>query len=118
MRAAVLKRGMLVLLWAFTGFNLVAAAASLGGAMRLTTREERARWGSKRLLMLAAFLAWTFPLAAALGVAMAWGHYQAGEHDAIAIILAPIAWLVAMGAVFAIVDFAEDGILGNARKRD
>ena len=34
------------------------------------------------------------------------------------ILLAPILWLVLMGVVFAIVDFAEDGILGNARSRD
>ena len=29
---------------------------------------------------------------------------------------APILWLVMMGLVFAIVDFAEDGVLGNARR--
>jgi hypothetical protein len=32
------------------------------------------------------------------------------------IILAPIAWLMVLGLVFAIVDFAEDGIHGNARR--
>jgi hypothetical protein len=32
--------------------------------------------------------------------------------------LAPILWLFVMGLVFAIVDFAEDGIIGNARMRD
>jgi hypothetical protein len=33
-------------------------------------------------------------------------------------LIAPILWLVLMGLLFAIVDFAEDGILGNARKAD
>jgi hypothetical protein len=31
-------------------------------------------------------------------------------------LLAPILWLVLMGVMFAIVDFAEDGVLGNARR--
>ncbi len=108
---------MLVLLWVFSAFNLIAAAASLGTAVRLMTRHERAHWRSKTLLTLAAILAWTFPAAALAGVATAWSHYNAGEHDSIPIILAPIGWLMAMGLVFAIVDFAEDGILGNARTR-
>lgn len=107
---------MLVLLWAFSAFNLVVAAASLGSAVRLMTRAERVRWRSKTLLILAAILAWTFPAAALAGVATAWTHFHAGELDSIPIILAPIAWLFAMGLVFAIVDFAEDGILGNARE--
>lgn len=109
---------MLVLLWAFSAFNVVAAAASLGTAVRLMTGPERARWRSKRLLTLAAILAWTFPAAAFAGVATAWSHFNAGQADAIPIILAPIAWLMAMGLVFAIVDFAEDGVLGNARSND
>ena len=37
---------------------------------------------------------------------------------ALPLMLAPILWLLVMGLVFAIVDFAEDGILGNARVRD
>jgi hypothetical protein len=32
-------------------------------------------------------------------------------------LLAPILWLLLMGLLFAIVDFAEDGVLGNARTR-
>lgn len=107
---------MLVLLWAFSAFNAVAAAASLGTAVRLMTRYERGRWRSKRLLTVAAILAWTFPAAAFAGVATAWSHFNAGQPDAIPIILAPIGWLIAMGLVFAILDFAEDGILGNARE--
>jgi hypothetical protein len=108
---------MLVLLWAFTGFNLVFAVLSLGQAARLVTREERAHWRSKTLLTLAAILAWTFPIAALAGVALGWSHYSAGKLDAVQIVLAPLGWLMAMGIVFALVDFLEDGVLGNARAR-
>ncbi|MET0181894.1 MAG: hypothetical protein ABW199_03310 [Caulobacterales bacterium] len=97
---------------------MTTAVASLGSAVRLATREERAHWRSKTLLMLAAILAWTFPAAALAGVATAWTHYYAGEHDAIPIILAPIGWLILMGLVFALVDFVEDGVIGNARRLD
>jgi len=108
---------MLVLLWAFTAFNLVVAVASLGQGVRLMTRDERAHWRSKTLLTLAAILAWTFPIAAIAGVWLGWSHYHAGQHDAVPLVLAPLAWLIAMGIVFAIVDFVEDGVLGNARAR-
>lgn len=107
---------MLVLLWVFSAFNLVVAAASLGTAVRLMTAHERRHWRSKTLLTLAAILAWSFPAAAFAGVATAWQHFNAGQTDAIPIILAPLAWLMLMGLIFAIVDFAEDGILGNARE--
>lgn len=107
---------MLVLLWAFSAFNAIVGTASLGTAVRLMTAGERARWRSKTLLTIAAILAWTFPAAALAGVAAAWTHYQAGQQGAIPIILAPIGWLLAMGLVFAVVDFAEDGIIGNARE--
>jgi len=109
---------MIVLLTAFTLFNLVAAAASLGGAARLLTTEERAHWRSKTLLLIAALLAWSFPIAALGGTALAWRHYESGQHDAIPIILAPLLWLIVMGAVFAIVDFLDDGVIGNGRIRN
>lgn len=109
---------MVVLLWAFSAFNMVIAAASLGTAMRLATRTERRHWRSKRLLTIAAFLAWTFPAAAFAGVVTAWQHFNEGRLDSVPIILAPIAWLLLMGVVFAVVDFAEDGVLGNGRMRD
>lgn len=108
---------MIVLLTAFTLFNLIAAAASLGGAARLLTAEERAHWRSKRLLLIAALLAWSFPLAALGGTALAWRHYQAGQHDSLPLILGPLLWLIVMGAVFAVVDFLDDGVIGNARAR-
>ena len=48
----------------------------------------------------------------------AWRAFEAGQAHSIPIMLAPIGWLLVMGLVFAIVDFAEDGIIGNARTRD
>jgi hypothetical protein len=33
-------------------------------------------------------------------------------------ILAPIAWLLVMGLFFAVADFADDGVIGNARRND
>jgi hypothetical protein len=105
-----------VLLWAFTAFDLCVGAAAFAHGLRLMAPEERARWRSKRLLMLAAIIAWSMAPAVLAGVALAWMHYLDGRHDAIPIILAPVGWLLALGLVFAIVDFAEDGILGNARE--
>lgn len=109
---------MIVLLTAFTLFNLIAAAASLGSAARLLTAEERGHWGSKTLLLIAALLAWSFPLAALGGTALAWSHYQAGQTDSIPLILGPLLWLIVMGAVFAVVDFLDDGVIGNGRIRN
>jgi hypothetical protein len=106
---------MIVLLTAFTLFHLVAGTASLGMAVRLLTDEERARWRSKRGLLIAESISWVYPALGLIFAGLAWADYAAGRHEAVPIILAPLAWLIAMGVVFAIVDFAEDGILGNAR---
>lgn len=106
---------MIVLLWAFTLFDAVVAVASIGQGLNLLRAEERAHWRSKTLLALAVMLAWTFPLAAVGGVALGWMHFEAGRLDSVPIVLAPIGWLLLMGVVFALVDFLEDGILGNGR---
>jgi hypothetical protein len=107
---------MTILLWAFTAFNLFAGLAGFAQGVRLMGAQERARWRSKRLLMLAAFVSWSIAPAAIAATGTAWMRYGEGRHDAVPIILAPIAWLMVLGLVFAIVDFAEDGILGNARR--
>jgi hypothetical protein len=107
---------MHVLLIAFSLFNLFAGIGALGHAVRLLSREEQAAWRSKTLLFIAAVLSWTFPLAAAVCTLIAWQHYQAGVHDYVPIVLAPLAWLVLLGIVFVAVDFADDGIIGNARR--
>lgn len=100
---------MLALLIAFTLFNACVAAACLGQGARLLKREERAEWRSRALLVIAVFLSWTFPLVAGAGVYFAWTHYSQGQMDTVPIILAPIAWLILLGIIFAVVDFAEDG---------
>lgn len=106
---------MLVLLCAFTLFHLCVGAASLGLAVRLLTPEERAQWRSQAALLAAELMCWIYPVAAFASSKVAWSAYNDGLTHAFPLILTPIAWLVVMGLVFAIVDFAEDGVLGNAR---
>jgi hypothetical protein len=101
--------GMLALLYAFSFFNLFAAAGCLGHGVRLLSSEERAEWRSKRLLAIAAFLFWTFPLAALGASVLAWQRYHAGQPDGALIVLAPLGWLILLGIVFAVVNVAEDG---------
>jgi hypothetical protein len=108
---------MTVILWAFTLFHLAVGLASLSLALRLLTPKERAHWRSHSALLVAEFLCWIYPIAAFVGVKSAWSAYAAGQHHAIPMLLAPILWLLLMGLLFAIVDFAEDGVLGNARTR-
>lgn len=107
---------MLVILWAFTLFHVVVGAASLLLAVRMLTPQERELWRSPVALLVAELLCWIYPIAAFVGAKSAWTAYSAGQAHALPMLLAPILWLVLMGLVFAIVDFAEDGILGNTRK--
>lgn len=111
---------MLALLIAFTLFNACAGAVCVGLGVRLFRKDVRAAWASRRLLFVAALLSWTFPPAAATGVVLAWSHYLAGAMDAVAIVLAPIGWLVLLGVIFAIIDFGEDGVFdfGRGPRRD
>jgi hypothetical protein len=109
---------MLVILAIFTLFHLAVSTACLGLGVRLFTEEERAHWRSLAALRVAQVLCVGYPLVALAGAFIGWRAYAAGAHASIPIMLAPILWLVLMGVVFAIVDFAEDGILGNARSRD
>ena len=109
---------MIVILWAFTLFHFVVGAASLGLAVRLLTREERARWRSPLALLTAELLCWIYPIVAFIGASAAWRAYGEGHHLAMPMLIAPIAWLVFMGLVFAIVDFVEDGVLGNTRSAE
>lgn len=108
---------MIVLLWALTFFNTVAGLGGIGLVARLTKREERRLWRSKTLLAIADAFAWVLPLAAAIGTALAWVHVSAGQERAALFAFIPIGWLLLMGIVFAVVDYAEDGILGNGRMR-
>lgn len=107
---------MIVILWAFTLFHIVVGAACLLLAVRMLTPGERAFWRSPIALLIAEFLCWIYPIAAVVAAKSAWAAHATGHHHAIPMLLAPILWLVIMGAIFAIADFAEDGILGNARQ--
>ena len=108
---------MIVLLWALTLFNAAVALGGLGLALRLLTADERAHWRSRVLLRIADVFAWVLPAAAVLSTTLAWLALNAGRPAGALLAFIPIGWLVLMGVVFAIVDFAEDGILGNARTR-
>jgi hypothetical protein len=107
---------MIVILWAFTLFHLAVGLASLGMAVGLLTPAERAHWRSPLALLVAEFLCWIYPIFAFVAVKSAWAAYATGHHHAVPMLLSPILWLVLMGALFAIVDFVEDGVLGNARR--
>lgn len=107
---------MNVILWAFTLFHLAVGLASLAMAVRLLTPGERGMWRSLVALLVAELLCWIYPIAAYVGVKSAWAANDAGHPLALAMMAAPILWLLLMGVMFAIVDFAEDGVLGNARK--
>jgi len=108
---------MTVVLWAFTAFHFFTGFASLALALRLLTPRERVLWRSPVALLVAEFLCWIYPIAAFVGAKAAWDAYNAAHHLAVPMLIAPILWLIFMGLLFAIVDFAEDGVLGNARRR-
>jgi hypothetical protein len=107
---------MIVILTAFTLFHLVVGIASLGLAVRLLSAEERAHWRSQSARYVALALCWVYPAVAFACASMAWR--SADTAMVMPLMLAPILWLIVMGLVFAIVDFAEDGVLGNARSRE
>lgn len=109
---------MLVLLWAFSLFHLFVGAASLALAVRLLTPGERALWRSPMALIVAELMCWIYPIAALVGAKSAWSAFYAGAAHALPMLLTPILWLVLMGIVFAIVDFLDDGVIGNARARE
>lgn len=108
---------MLILMAAFSLFHLLVGMASLGLAMRLLTPGERAHWRSKPALLVAELMCWIYPVIGFAAATTAWRAFNAGAHTGFPLMLAPLLWLLVMGLVFAIVDFAEDGVLGNARAR-
>lgn len=109
---------MTLILAAFTLFHLVAGLGALGAGLRLLSREERAHWRSKSALLVAQLLCWVYPVLAFVCASWAWRAWDSGQPHDLPLMLAPFLWLLAMGLVFAIVDFAEDGVIGNARTRD
>ena len=107
---------MTVILWAFTLFHIFVGTACLVLAVRMLTPQERALWRSQAALLVAELLCWIYPIAAYVSVRSAWAAQKEGHPLALPMILAPIAWLLVMGLIYAIVDFVEDGIIGNARQ--
>lgn len=108
---------MTIILAAFTLFHLAAGLGCLGTGLRLVSPEERALWREKSALLVAQLLCWVYPALAFVCAGAAWRAYTHGQPNALPLMLAPIAWLIVMGLVFAIVDFAADGVIGNARGR-
>lgn len=106
---------MIVILIAFSLFHLAVGLASLALAVRLLTPAERGQWRSPINLLVAEFLVWIYPIFAYVAVRSAWLEHMADGLHAVPLILTPLLWLLFMGLLFAIVDFAEDGVLGNAR---
>jgi hypothetical protein len=103
----------------FSLFNVCASVAGAGAGMRLLTAENKAAWASKRLYVIALAMAWGM---AALGLgasAIAWALWPRDPRYAL-FTLVPALWLIAMGFIFAAVDFAEDGVFdfGRGPKRD
>jgi len=109
---------MTIILAAFTLFHLAVGLGCLAAGLRLLSPVERAHWRSRPALLVAQLLCWIYPAAAILSASLAWAALRAGQAHALPLMLAPILWLLVMGLVFALVDFAEDGVIGNARTRD
>lgn len=109
---------MFVLLIAFTLVHAAVGTASLSLGVRLLTEEEEAHWRSAKALFVARLLCWIYPVIAFVFASLSWRAFEAAEPHALVLLIAPFLWFVLMGIVFAVVDFAEDGILGNARSRD
>lgn len=102
---------MEIFLSAFTAFNVVAGLVALIRGLRLWSPTARDAWRSTRLYYLAIWIACSLPIVALVCTLQAWRAWGAGEASAGPTMVAPLAWLVAMGIVFAVIDIAEDGQL-------
>ena len=107
---------MTVILWAFTLFHIFVGTACLVLAVRMLTPQERSLWRSQAALLVAELLCWIYPIAAYVSVRSAWAAHDEAHPFALPMILAPILWLLVMGLIYAVVDFVEDGVIGNARR--
>lgn len=102
---------MQLFLTIFTLFNLAAAGAAFRVVSSLAQLGADKQWASKRLFLIARVGCWGLLTIALWASAAAWAF----NPDGAPLILAPIVWLLAMGAVFAVVDFAEDGVFDFGR---
>jgi hypothetical protein len=105
-----------IFLIGFTAFNLILALMAAQKAARLLRPTGKARWASERLYGLAVFIAVSLPIVCVAAIATGWTLRSSAHFAAHLTMAAPTVWLLAMGALFAAVDFLEDGILGNALK--
>jgi hypothetical protein len=101
----------------FTGFNLILALMATQKAARLLRPSGKELWASARLYGLAVFIALSLPLVCLGAVGAGWALVAQLHFAAHLIIAAPVVWLLAMGGLFAAVDYLEDGVLGNAMKQ-
>ena len=104
---------MYVFLTVFSLFNVGAGIVSASAALRLR-QGARAAWASGRLYLIAHVLTIGLALLSFGLTPLTWMLALADRHYA-PLMLAPIGWLFVMGAVFAAVDFAEDGVLDFGR---
>jgi sterol desaturase/sphingolipid hydroxylase (fatty acid hydroxylase superfamily) len=77
----------------------------------LAERGADKKWASQRLFLIARAGSWGLGLIALWATAAGWA-FSPGLAP---LVLAPIVWLLAMGIVFAVVDFAEDGVFDFGR---
>jgi hypothetical protein len=68
-------------------------------------------WQSPRLYAISVVSAWGLLLISIWASAAAWVFAPAGAP----LVLLPVVWLILSGTVFAIVDFAEDGVFDFGR---
>lgn len=105
-----------IFLIGFSAFNLILALMAAQKAARLLRPTGKARWASARLFGLAVFIAVSLPIVCLAAIGAGWSLSAQSHFAAHLAIAAPVAWLLAMGALFAAVDFLEDGVIGNALK--
>lgn len=102
---------MLIFLIAFSLFNLCAAGAAWNGIVNLDRMHGPQGWQSKRLYVIGKTAAWGLLLLSIWSTAAGWTFSPNGAP----LVLLPIAWLFVSGVVFAVVDFAEDGVFDFGR---
>lgn len=103
--------GVQIFLTVFSLFNLCAAGAACNAIANIETMHGRRGWQSRRLYLIAQIACWGLLLLSLWSIGAGWAFQPGGAP----LILLPIAWLILAGLVFAIVDFAEDGVFDFGR---
>jgi hypothetical protein len=100
----------------FSGFNLFLALMAAQKAARLLRPSGKERWASRRLYGFAVFVALSLPVVCLGAIGAGWAMNAQSHFAAYVAIASPTGWLLAMGGLFAVVDYLEDGVIGNAIK--